>query len=93
MRKKEYLAFVYGKIDNCTINLKIKEQDKNKDLGIRSIISNEGRESITKIELISYDKNKNISFIKALPITGRTHQIRLHLSTLGIESWANASMA
>ena len=81
--KKEYLAFVYGKIDNCTINLKIKEQDKNKDLGIRLIISNEGRESITKIELISYDKNKNISFIKALPITGRTHQIRLHLSHIG----------
>ena len=81
--KKEYLAFVFGKIDNCTINLKIKEQDKSKDLGIKSIISNDGKESITKIKLISYNKDKNISFIKALPLTGRTHQIRLHLSHIG----------
>lgn len=81
--KKEYLAFVFGKISDCIINLKIKEQDKNKDLGIKSIISNDGKESITKIKLIAYHKDKNISFIKALPITGRTHQIRLHLSHIG----------
>lgn len=81
--QKEYLAFVFGKINDCIINLKIKEQDKSKDLGVKSIISNDGRESITKIKLISYFENKNISFIKALPITGRTHQIRLHLSHIG----------
>lgn len=79
--KKEYLAYVVGKIDDCTINLKIKEQDKSKDLGIRSIISSDGKEAITEIKLISY--LNNISLIKAIPITGRTHQIRLHLSYIG----------
>ena len=79
--KKEYFAYVEGKINNCIIDLKIKEQDKSKDLGIRSIISNDGKNAITKIELISH--HNNISFIKAIPVTGRTHQIRLHLSHIG----------
>ncbi len=79
--KKEYLAYVEGRISDCIINLKIKEQNKNKDLGIRSIIANNGKEAITKIELISY--SNNTSLIKITPITGRTHQIRLHLSHIG----------
>lgn len=81
--KKEYLACVNGKIEDCTIDLKIKEQDKSKDLGIKSIVSNDGKEAITEIKLISYVKSHNISLIKATPITGRTHQIRLHLSHIG----------
>lgn len=81
--QKCYLAFVYGKIQNCIIDLNILEQNKNKDLGIRSIVSLEGKKAITKIECIHYDKKNNISFIKAYPITGRTHQIRVHLSYIG----------
>lgn len=81
--KKTYLAYVYGKIDDCTIDLPISTQDRTKDLGIRSIISSNAKKAITNIELISYDKSRDISLIKAKPLTGRTHQIRLHLSHIG----------
>lgn len=81
--QKEYLAYVFGKIKDCKIESKIKEQDKRKDLGIRSKISTNGKYSITIIKLIFYNSKKNISLIKAIPLTGRTHQIRLHLSHIG----------
>ncbi|MBQ7699832.1 MAG: RluA family pseudouridine synthase [Clostridia bacterium] len=54
---------------------------------IRSVCGdNEGRVCVTGYELLktaSY-KGENISFIKLLPHTGRTHQLRLHMSYLAV---------
>lgn len=81
--KKLYVAIVFGKIKNCIIDLNILEQDKSKDLGIRSIVHKAGKRSISEVKLIYYDKITNISLIKIKPITGRTHQIRIHLNHIG----------
>lgn len=82
--KKSYLAIVEGEISKeLTINKNLKKEGKN--IGVRMAIceSNEGKESITHVKPIKYNKEENLSLIELIPITGRQHQIRVHLYSIG----------
>jgi 23S rRNA pseudouridine1911/1915/1917 synthase len=75
---KSYLAIVEGHIKE---ELQI---DKGLDregllIGVRMKVCDDGKESTTIIKPISYNKEKDLTLIEALPLTGRQHQIRVHL--------------
>lgn len=81
--KKSYLAIVEGKIaKEIRIDKKITKEGKN--IGVRMKTSkDEGKESLTIVKPISYNEKKNLTLIEAIPHTGRQHQIRVHLYSIG----------
>lgn len=78
--RKEYLAICIGHFEKKlgTINLPIARKDNSI---IERCISENGQPSITHYEVLK-DFN-NYSLIKCVLETGRTHQIRVHLSAIG----------
>ena len=78
--QKEYIAICNGIFEekSGTINLPIGRKEGSI---IERCIRSDGDTSITHYEVLK-DQN-NISVIKCLLETGRTHQIRIHLSSIG----------
>lgn len=72
--KRTYLAVCHSPFneDSGTIKLPIK-RDK-----VKMVVDQAGKEAITHFKVLN--QNKDYSYLKCNLITGRTHQIRVHLS-------------
>ncbi len=79
---KTYMALVHGKLEQSAgeINLKIAKKSRDKKSWWGKIDSN-GQEAITLYEALA--SNDNASLVKLTPLTGRTHQLRIHMQALG----------
>lgn len=84
---KEYRAFVYGRLNDRwgTINRAIGRSTKDykrrsAERGAKGVL----REAITEFERIGMGEyqDENFSYVKLMPKTGRTHQLRAHLRAL-----------
>lgn len=77
--EREYSAIVYRHmISGGTVNKNIGRDSKDR---LKQSISDNGKEAITHYRVI--DRFKNHTHVKAILETGRTHQIRVHLSYIG----------
>lgn len=80
---KEYLVIVVGKLLGSGII--DKPIARKEDSIIERCINNNGEKSITEYEVIQNFKvnNANLSLVKCILHTGRTHQIRVHMKSIG----------
>lgn len=78
--KKEYVAIVKGhlKQKKAIIDLPIT---RNNSAPSTFYVNAKGKTAQTKYEVLG--ENDNFSLVKLMPKTGRTHQLRVHLSYLG----------
>jgi 23S rRNA pseudouridine1911/1915/1917 synthase len=78
--KKGYIALVEGKVEKkLFIDAPIKKNREFSEIKLKVQISDDGKESQTIIKPIKYFEELNQTIVEAIPLTGRQHQIRVHL--------------
>lgn len=80
--RKEYVAIVHGKPLQMELRIDmpiIRDPTNPKCM----TVSPHGKQAVTHVRRIGYDPINDISVLRLQPETGRTHQLRVHLSQIG----------
>ena len=81
--RRNYLAFCEGKMDVGTMQTIDKPIGKDRHDSSKRIVHKGGQNAVTKIRCVACNRRKDYSVLMCTLETGRTHQIRVHLASIG----------
>jgi len=78
--KKQYLAWVTGKLTKpFTVDEGIRVRNDYTTKKHKVEISDQGKRSLTEFTPLAYDEEVDSTLVDCKPLTGRLHQIRIHM--------------
>ncbi|KIY73835.1 pseudouridine synthase [Cylindrobasidium torrendii FP15055 ss-10] len=80
--QKEYVARVRGEFPEGEVTCEEPLLTVDRQMGL-NIVHPEGKHAKTIFNRIRYDAHTNSSVVHCKPVTGRSHQIRVHLQYMG----------
>jgi tRNA pseudouridine32 synthase/23S rRNA pseudouridine746 synthase len=80
---KRYVALVAGKLvpTSGEISLPVGADWPNRPA--QKVDHAEGKHSLTRYRVLAYDARADVTRLELEPVTGRTHQLRVHLAAIG----------
>jgi tRNA pseudouridine32 synthase/23S rRNA pseudouridine746 synthase len=81
--EKRYLALVAGKLQTASGEIALALNSDWENRPKQRVDIAEGKPSLTRYCMLTYDALTNSSRVELEPITGRTHQLRVHLAAIG----------
>ncbi|WP_041523288.1 RluA family pseudouridine synthase [Gilvimarinus agarilyticus] len=81
--RKVYIAIVAGKLSDPAGEIDMPIAPDKDHRPRYKICETGGKPSITRYRVLSYDAATDTSRLELTPLTGRSHQLRVHLSAIG----------
>ena len=80
---KRYVAVVHGQVaaDDGTIDLPLRTDWPNRPR--QQVSAEHGKPSLTRWRVLARDPAHNATRLELTPLTGRSHQLRVHLQAIG----------